>query len=150
MSEKMATKTYSSQLCLPRMWHGIRHYEKIRKHEEEEEEISSEQQKDISSETEVTVTGRKVRRSFKLSRKRPRARRNRRIRFVLGIGRRLRWATLLSQLKVSWRRFAKLVKESQPHFADLLAGNQLLLHLTPPPPIYWYNHLEGVKGLNFK
>lgn len=149
MSEKMATRTYSSQLWLPRMWHGIRHYEKIKKHEEEEE-IPSEEQKEISSETGVTVTGRKARRLFKLSRRRPRARRSRRTRFVLGIRRRLRWATLLSQLKVSWRRFAKLVKESQPHFADLLAGNQLLLHLTPPPPIYWYNHFEGVEGINFK
>ena len=63
------------------------------------------------------------------------------IRFVLGMGHRLTWATLLSHLKVSWRHFAKLVNESQPHFADLLARNHLLLHVTPPPPIYWYNHL---------
>lgn len=146
MSEKMATRTYSSQLWLPRMWHGIRHYEKIRKHEEEEE-IPSEEQKEISSETGVTVAGRKARRLFKLSRRRPRARRSRRARFVLGIRRPLRWATLLSQLKVSWRRFAKLAKESQPHFADLFAGNNLLLHLTPPPPFYWYNHFEGVQSL---
>lgn len=137
----MATKPYSCQLWRSRIWHGIRQYERIRKHDDEEEQ-------EISSEAEVTVTGRKVRRLFKLRKRRPRTRRSRRFRFVLGIGRRLRWATLLSQLKVSWRRFAKLVKECEPHFADLIAGNQLFLQLTPPPPIYWYNHIDrNINGL---
>jgi len=120
----------SSQSRLSRKWHGIKQYERIRKHDEEEE---------ISSEAEVTVTRKKVRRLFKLSRRRPRTRWSRRTRFVLGMGRRPRWATVFSQLKVSWRRFTKLVKESQPHFADLLAGNlldgsPLLLHISPLRP----------------
>nr|ACN40357.1 unknown [Picea sitchensis] len=140
----MASKRYSSQLCLSRIWHGIRQYERIKKNEEEE--VVCEEEDEISSET--AVADRKVRRLFKLSRRRPRRRRSRRvrIRFVLGMVRRLRWAAVLSQLKVSWRRFAKLVKESQPHFTDVLGGNHLFLHLTPPPPINSYNHLEGGGG----
>jgi hypothetical protein len=116
----------SSQSWLSRKLHGIQQYERIRKHDEEEE---------IPSEAEVTVTRKKVRRLFKLSRRRPRTRWSRRIRFVLGMGRRRpRWTTVFSKLKVSWRRFAKLVKKSQPHFADLLDGGPLLLHLYPVPP----------------
>ena len=100
---------------------------------------------DVISFLESTVRDRdrKVRHLFKLRRSKPRKSRSRRrvrIHFVLGMGHRLRWATLLSHLKVSWCHFAKLVNESQPHFADLLARNHLLLHVTPPL-IYWYNHL---------
>jgi len=137
----METKQYSSQLRLSRSWHGVRKYERIKKHKEEE--VVCEKEDEISS--EAAATNRKGIRLFKFTRRRSRSRTRRkvRIRFVWAMGRRPRWASLVSHLKVSWRRFAKLVKESQPYFADLFAGTDLFLHVTPPAPNYWYNHVKG-------
>lgn len=81
----------------------------------------------------------------KLRRRRLKTRKSRRVQihFVLGMERHLRWATRLSQLKVSWCHFSKMVKERQSNFTDLVVVNHLFFHLTLPPPMYWCNHLGG-------
>lgn len=141
----MASKQHSSQIQLSRNGHGIRQYERIRKHEENEK--TSEEENEICSEAEVTVTRRKARRFFKLGRSRPKTSSSRRRRISIPeMGRRLSGATLFSHLKVSWRRFTKALKNSRPHLAAVLGDSQLILNLHPPPPGYWQNHREGVKA----
>lgn len=140
-SKKMASKQFSSQTRLSRSGRGIGRYERIRKHEEEEELCS---EKEICLEAEVTR--KKMRRLFKLGRRGPKIRRSKSKRISTSeMGRGFSGATLFSQLKVSWRRFTKMVKDRGPHFTELLTESRGLLHLQPSLPAYWYDKRGGVK-----
>lgn len=156
------SKQDSSEIQLSRSGHGIRRDERIRKEEEEEEEISSEkegitseeqkeksseaedissgEQKEKCSEAEVTVPRKKRRRLFKLGQRssgpKRRSKRRRMIsRSISEMRHHLSEATRLSQLKVSWRRFTKVLKNNGLRWLDLLTESKILQHMTPYPGI---------------